>query len=403
MKQKVLALALAVLASTGLAREPFKDGTEFAPSDETEVVGWKVSELVYSDNVKRRALSGEYAPLEAYLQGVLDKVYPEFKGKLRVRVFPDIGANAMAMPNGDIYVGGGILARMTSEAQLAALLGHEAAHAIHRHGADGVETQLAITGAISVLNTAISAIPLPITSLSSLAVNPLVRMVSQYGVGLTAISSLYGFSRGREREADEVGFNRMVAAGYEPKEAAKLFEALALEAAVSLESKPFFFASHPALESRIESYRELSSQVVSPGTFIGEAEFEVQVRPYRKKLMAREMKWLRHRNLVGYFERADVAKLYAPGEAAFYLGEVRRKQGTREDAEKAPAAYRKALAEGYPPEQVMEPLILTYLRLKQGAEAKAVVQEWVAMGKAEDSLDIKEYLVQANKVIEENK
>lgn len=401
MGQMLMAIALAVLSTVAAAREPYKTAAEFHPSDETEVVGWKMSEIVYSDNVRRRALSADYAPLEAYLQSVLDKVYPEFPGKFRVRVFPDIGANAMAMPNGDIYVGGGILARMTSEAQLAALLAHEAAHVTHRHGAEGVETHLAIHGAIGVINAAISSIPIPMANLTVAAVSPLVRLVSQYGVSFTAISSIYGFSRAREREADEVGFNRMVAAGYDPREASKLFEALALEAAVSLESHPFFFASHPELESRIASFKELTRQLPSSGTSIGEAEFEAQVRPYRVKLMEREMKWLQHRNLVGYFQRPEVARLYGPGEASFYLAEALRRQGLPEDALKAPAAYRKALAEGYPVNLVMEPLILTHLRLKQGLEAQSAINEWVALGKARDGLDIKEYEAQALKLITE--
>lgn len=400
-RKLALALTLAVLTKVSFAREPFQNAVEFSPQDETEIVGWKVSELVYSDNVKRRALSAEYAPLEAYLQSVLDKVYPEFKGKLKARVFPDIGANAMAMPNGDIYVGGGMLTRMTSEAQLAALLGHEAAHVVHRHGAEGVETQLVVTGAISLVNAAIQALPLPVTGLPSLAVNPLIKMVSQYGVSLTAISSIYGFSRARERDADEIGFARVVAAGYDPREAAKLFEALALDAAVSLEPKPFFFASHPALESRIESYKELASKLPTAGSILGADEFEAQVRPYRVKLISRERQWLRHRNLVAYFHRPEVAKMYGPGEVAFYLGDARRRQGIQADVEMAPVAFRQAIAEGYPADRVMEPLILTHLRLKQGAEARAVIVEWIAMGKSPDSMDIKEYEAQASKLLSE--
>lgn len=401
-KKFALVLALAVLSNVSFAREPFKNIVDFSAQDETEIVAWKVSELVYSENVKRGALSAEYAPLEAYLQSVLDKVYPEFKGRLKVRVFPDIGANAMAMPNGDIYVGGGMLTRMTSEAQLAALLGHEAAHVLHRHGAEGVETHAVVTGAISIVKTAIQAVPLPTTGLVSLATNPLIKMVSQYGVSLTAMSSIYGFSRAREREADEVGFARMVAAGYDPREAAKLFEALALEAAVSLEREPFFFASHPALESRIESFKELASNRPTAGTIVGADEFEAQVRPYRVKLISRELKWLQHRNLVAYFNRPEVAKMYGPGEVAFYLGDARRRQGIHADVEMAPVAFRRAIVEGYPADRVMEPLILTYLRLKRGAEAKAVIAEWIAMGKSPDGLDVKEYEAQASKLLRES-
>ncbi len=401
MNRWIVAALFGLLSFTAQAREPFTSGEGFVPEDEAETVAWKVSDLAYSDNVKRRAVSPEFAALEAYAQSVLDKVYPEFKGKLRVRVLPDIGSNALAMPNGDIYIGGGILARMSSEAQLAALLGHEAAHVVYRHGVDGVETQLAVTGAISLVNTAVNAVPLPVASLVNVVTNPLVRMATQYGVSFTAISSLYGFSRARERQADEIGFTRMVAAGYDPKEAAKLFEALAIESAFSQASKPFFFASHPAMESRVESYRELAQTTPKVGSFVGEAEFDAQVRPYRSQMIERELRWFRHRSLVGYFERPEVAALYAPGQAAFYLGEAYRRHGTQVDMEKAPAAYRRAVAEGYPASKVMEPLVLAYLRLKQGDKALDVIEEWIAQGKPADSLDLKEYQAQADRLIKE--
>lgn len=93
--------------------------------------------------------------------------------------------------------------------------------------------------------------------------------------------------------------------------------------------------------------------------------------------------------------------MYGPGEVAFYLGDARRRQGIQADVEMAPVAFRQAIAEGYPADRVMEPLILTHLRLKQGAEAKAVIAEWIAMGKSPDSLDIKGYEEQASKLLRE--
>ena len=58
----------------------------------------------------------------AYMQGVMDRLYPEFKGKIHVRIYDSTELNAFALPNGSIYFNIGLLARMENEAQLAAVM-----------------------------------------------------------------------------------------------------------------------------------------------------------------------------------------------------------------------------------------------------------------------------------------
>ena len=69
----------------------------------------------------------------AYLQGVMDRLYPEFKGKIHVHLYDFTQLNAFALPNGSVYFNIGLLARIGNEAQLAAVLGHEAAHFVEKH------------------------------------------------------------------------------------------------------------------------------------------------------------------------------------------------------------------------------------------------------------------------------
>ena len=71
--------------------------------------------------------------LTAYVQRVADRLFPEFKGRIRVRILKAQSLNAFALPNGDIYLHEGILARFRNESQLAALLGHEGTHFVDRH------------------------------------------------------------------------------------------------------------------------------------------------------------------------------------------------------------------------------------------------------------------------------
>ncbi len=61
--------------------------------------------------------------LTAYLQGIMDRLYPEFKGRLTVRLLNAQQINAFALPNGSIYVNAGLIARFQNEARRF-LLGH---------------------------------------------------------------------------------------------------------------------------------------------------------------------------------------------------------------------------------------------------------------------------------------
>lgn len=397
IRNVLLGVALASLLGTASAgREPFRSGTDFKPALGAEALAWDVSAVAYKENVRRRAVTNDYLPLEAYLTRVAYRIFPEFEGKLRIRVFPELGCNAFAMPDGSVYVGGGILVRMTNEAQLAALLGHEITHVTHRHGVESAEDAEVTGGLINVLQVAVAVVPLPVSSLTQLAVHPFMRLAGQFGVGFTLTSSMYGFNRAREAEADEEGFRRMVAAGYEATEATKFFQGLADEAAVTRRPGSFFFSSHPAMTSRVDAFKTLAAKHAKKGD-VGEASFDAAVRPYRARLIQREMTVGGQPEIIALLERPEITALFEPGEGAFLRGEARRKNGDDDSALKALADYKEALDKGYSPDRAREARVLIHLRLKQGKAAKQVIQDWVAAGKSQDDLDIKEYLERANK------
>lgn len=399
MIRKTCVLALcATLATGSWARDPFTSQETFKPSDSAEVMAWETSESLAKDNLKRRAVAAQRLPIETYMQGVLDQLYPEFAGKMRVRLMPDVGANAFAMPNGDIYVGGGMLLRMTSEAQLAALLGHEATHVTHRHGIDGFETSTGVVGGATVINVLVSAVPLPVSGLSSLVVNPLMRLATQFGVHFTALSSVAGFSRGRESEADEEGYRRMVKAGYDPKEAAKLFQNLADETKMATRNhESFFFASHPAMVERVSNFERFIKDTPAKQGVVGSEQYEALVGPMRPAMVERELKRFTmgyiDNGFVAFFERPDVAPLFKPGEAAFYKGETRRRVGDASMQDAAITAYQTALKEGWDPKACHEGMVLVYLRQEKGAEAAKAIQDLVDAGVPADSPEIAQYKV----------
>jgi predicted Zn-dependent protease len=248
--------------------------------------------------------------LAAYLQGIMDRLYPEFKGGLTVRLLNAQQLNAFTLPNGSIYVNAGLVARFENEAQLATVLAHEGAHFTHRHTLQQSER---------VRNAAAFAL--------------IVNMLGVPLVGdLVALSSMYGFSREHEREADAIGYQRLVAAGYAPRESIRTFEHLLAEIRAADIKEPFFFASHPRLQERIDSFGELVK-----GANNGEAgreRFVETTATLRLASLEADLAAYRYRQIILLLENPERRRDYPP-EALYYLGESYRLRGEAGDLDAA--------------------------------------------------------------------
>jgi predicted Zn-dependent protease len=187
--------------------------------------------------------------LNAYLQEVTDRMFPEIKGKLRVRTFRDPEFNAFAVATGGIYFHTGTLLRLDDEAQLASVLGHEGTHVTADHMYRYIKS--AKSASVITLVAGIAA--------AGYGVPPDL-------VSIIGYSSMAGFSREHEREADRGGFDRMVAAGYDARAGAEAFARLERElTARHISQGPYFFASHPAVKERVDTLTELGGASPPPG------------------------------------------------------------------------------------------------------------------------------------------
>ncbi len=84
---------------------------------------------------------------------------------------------------------------------------------------------------------------------------------------LAVLGSVLAFSRDNEREADAIGFELMARAGYDQREAARIWETLEKERKAADKSRAFvFFATHPPTDERIESLRALVSKASPAAT-----------------------------------------------------------------------------------------------------------------------------------------
>ena len=151
--------------------------------------------------------------------------------------------NAWALPGGKMAVYTGIFPMAQNEAGLAAIMGHEVVHALAQHGGErmsqGLMAQLGMTAAAIALST----------QGSSPAMNQLA--LQSMGVALQT-GVLLPFSRKHESEADYVGVLLAADAGYDPREAIRIWERMA---AASGGAPPEFLSTHPANETRIANLK----------------------------------------------------------------------------------------------------------------------------------------------------
>jgi len=151
-------------------------------------------------------------------------------------------ANAFCLPGGKIAVYTGILHHTRTEAGLAAVMGHEMAHAVARHGSQ------------RLLRTSLAQTVMAGAQFSLHDLDPQQRQMAMAALGAGAqYGVLLPFSRQHETEADERGLIYMARAGYDPTEATAFWQRMAQTG----ENQPPQFAStHPSHATRIQHLEE---------------------------------------------------------------------------------------------------------------------------------------------------
>lgn len=152
--------------------------------------------------------------------------------------------NAFCLPGGKVFVYTGILNLTTSNDELAAVMGHEIAHALLRHGGERISLAM-----VSQLGGQAAAIALS-------AKNPAAGQAfgQLYGVG-SQVGVLLPHSRSQESEADEVGMILAAQAGYEPAGALSLWHKMDAWAKSKGQNTPGWLSTHPTTGDRIEAIK----------------------------------------------------------------------------------------------------------------------------------------------------
>ncbi len=191
-----------------------------------------------------------------------DNGYPNYTDdyKWEFNLIDDEQVNAWAMPGGKIAFYTGILPIAKNEAGVAAIMGHEVAHALANHG-----QQRMSAGTIQQAVGAVGTIALGDDQQSQQI------FATAYGLG-SQVGVMLPFSRNHETEADEIGIKLMAIAGYNPEEAAKLWERMKENSGGG--GPPTFLSTHPSNESRIQNLRSLVDEAKKEAAKYGVTSFQ---------------------------------------------------------------------------------------------------------------------------------
>lgn len=214
--------------------------------------------------------------------------------------------NAYTFPGGAMGVTRGIMSELQSEAELAALLGHEIGHVNARHAAQREGQSMLAQVAVLGLNIAAADSPW----------GGLVGMGSQVG----ASALLAGYSREHEREADALGQQYLVKAGYPASGMTQLHALLVSEEKDKPGLLETMFSSHPMSSERLENARRAADT-----TFAASARAPAQ----RERFMDQTTSLRRIKPTIDDCQTGELAmaaKTYPAAQAAF-ASAVRRTPG----------------------------------------------------------------------------
>ncbi len=277
--------------------------------------------------------------LEAYTHAIVERLIGRGAPDLRIYLMRDSAPNAAMLPSGMMIVNTGLLARVRNEAQLAAVLGHEAGHYFRRHSLDlhrDKRRKSALTrGAASALST--------------------------YGEGMggwaliqqAILMSSFRFSRDLESEADAYGLMLMSRAGYTPHAAYEIWEQLLEErrASAAARNKRFTdgtssaLSTHPPTKGRMINLADTARRHSARREAAAGEGYEVwaaAIRPFQARLLQDQV-FLNDPGASLYL----LESLAKDGQTAllrFYEGEAYRLRNAEGDAPRAAAAYAAAIS-----------------------------------------------------------
>ena len=278
--------------------------------------------------------------------------------------------NAWALPGGKIAINRGLLVLLEDEAQLAAVLGHEVVHAAAEHSATQMRKQQIL--GVGVVLAGVAATQSDNKSALLVATGAVV--------GAQAYQAHYG--RKQELQADDIGINYMVAAGYDPRASIELQETF-VKLSAGGQSNFFsqLFASHPPSQNRVDRNRAKAEKL--PTGKRNQAAFQRAIAQVKKDqpaydLHTKALKAVGDKDYANALTLTNKAIKKQPNESLFYVT-----KGQLLAAQKNDKGARDAFAKAarLNPEYFMSQLGLgvSEVKLKNFSNAKQSLQKSVKL------------------------
>lgn len=266
---RLLIILTALLALSACAQNPVSGRTDFVMMSESQEVA---TGRAADADVKKQYRVYESKALQDYVNDVGQRLAqkshrPELEYHFTVLDSPEI--NAFALPGGYIYITRGIMAYLNSEAELAAVIGHEIGHVTARHG---VRQQS--SAQMAGLGLTIASIFLP--TMQSATMQNLANTLGT--------AWLSGYGRDHELEADRLGASYLAQSGYDPQAIISVIRVLKnqelrdaqIAQQEGREPRRYhgLFASHPDNDTRLQqAVGEAAAQQVAASPYRGRDAF----------------------------------------------------------------------------------------------------------------------------------
>ncbi|MBN2896588.1 MAG: M48 family metallopeptidase [Campylobacterales bacterium] len=249
-----LLCAVVVLMMAGCAKAPITGRSQLLLIDYAAETAMGLSE---SEKIKQNAKLSSDVRLNARIRQIgarIAEASGEKKFAWEFHVIEEDVANAFCLPGGKVFFYTGILKIMDNDDQIAAVMGHEVAHALARHGGERMSMQMLGNVGGELLGAALE-VPAQYHGLYTQAYG----MASQVGVMLP-------FSRKHESEADQIGIYLMVKAGYNPHEAITFWKNMQR---LGGKKPPEFLSTHPSDATRIKEIEAYIKTLQKNGVYKG--------------------------------------------------------------------------------------------------------------------------------------
>lgn len=184
--------------------------------------------------------------------------------------------NAFALPGGQVYLSRGLADKLSSEAEMAGVIGHEIGHVTARHGNQRISKQFGYN-----LGLLLAALVV-----GSADEDSDFKKYGELGLPVIAVGGnivLLSYGRDEELEADMLGIRYMARAGYNPVGQREVMEVL--RAASGPRSQPEWLSTHPESSTRIARINELLQ-----GEFAytqNSPEYVMNESAYERRMLAR--------------------------------------------------------------------------------------------------------------------